>query len=419
MAKDMGVQRKQVRVGLSRARKIVLSILSVAALGMAFLLVGNRLLVLVTGGNLGEFLRGEKYDKALPPVAVGDLQAVLDKDIAGALKNGELASSTGAGVSVAVVEHGVSRIFSYGAAKPDSIYEIGSITKTFTGLVLSQMVEQGTVRFDDPVRELLPSGLVPKPDGGEITLLSLATQHSGLPYMPDNFHPADPANPGADYRPADLYAFLAKHTVAKPAQTEYLYSNLGFGLLGQALSNRAGVPYSALLEQEVTGPLGMRDTVISLSPEQEARFIPGHNSDHQPAHAWDWDALAGCGAIRSTAPDMLMYLQANLHPENLNLTAGSSAAATLPTALIQSHQLRADGEGGRIALAWRYQPATGDYLHPGGTGGYSAYALFNPKGDFAVVVLSNTAESSPTFADRLGQHIRQRLTGERATSLAN
>ena len=94
-----------------------------------------------------------------------------------------------------------------------------------------------------------------------------------------------------------------------PTQTEYVYSNLGFGLLGQALSNRAGVPYSALLEQEVTGPLGMKDAVISLSPEQQARFIAGHNSAHQPAHAWNFDALAGLGAIRSSAPDMLMYLQ--------------------------------------------------------------------------------------------------------------
>jgi len=419
MAKDMRVQGKPVLVGFARARKILLSILSVVVFGTAFLLIGNRVLVRATGGNLGELIRGEKYDKALPPVAVVDLKAVLDKDIAGALKSGELAPSTGAGVSVAVVQRGVTRIFSYGTAKPDSIYEIGSITKTFTGLVLSQMVEQGTVRFDDPVRELLPSGLVPKPEGGEITLVSLATQHSGLPRLPDNFHPANPADPYADYRPADLYAFLANHTVAMPAHTEYLYSNLGFGLLGQALSNRAGVPYPVLLEQEVTGPLGLKDTVVSLSPEQQARLLAGHNSNHQPAHGWNFDALAGLGAIRSSAPDMLMYLQANLHPESLNLTTGSSATATLPTALIQSHQLRADGEGGRIALGWRYQPSSGDYWHPGGTGGYSAYALFNPKGDFAVVVLSNTAESSPTFADRLGQHIRQRLAGERATSLAN
>ena len=222
---------------------------------MALLFVANFFAVYAGYGNLGGLLRGN--DKALPPVAVSDLQAVLDKDIAAALKSGELAPSTGAGVSIAVVEHGVTRIFSYGAAKPDSIYEIGSIAKTFTGLVLSQMVEEGEVRLDEPVRELLPASTVGKPDGSEITLVDLATQHSGLPRTPDNLHPADPANPFADYRPADLYAYVAKHTVAKPAQAEFLYSNLGFGLLGQAFSNRAGVPYAVLLEQEVTGPLGL------------------------------------------------------------------------------------------------------------------------------------------------------------------
>ena len=119
---------------------------------------------------------------------------------------------------------------------------------------------------------------------------------------------------------------------------------------------------------------------------------------------------------------MLMYLQANLHPDRLNLATGSSAAATLPAALIQSHQIRAaDGPDGRISLAWRFQPATGDYWHKGGTGGYSSSAFFNPKGDFAVIVLSNTAPTRTfsSFADRLGQHIRQRLAGDRAISLAN
>jgi CubicO group peptidase (beta-lactamase class C family) len=320
-----------------------------------------------------------------------------------------------------VVEHGVTRIFSYGAAKPDSIYEIGSITKTFTGLVLSQMVEQGEVRLDEPVRELLPAGTVGKPDGSEITLLDLATHHSGLPRMPDNVHPADPANPFADYRPADLYAYLARHTVAKPAPTEFLYSNLGFGLLGQALSNRAAEPYAVLLEQEVAGPLGLKDTAVSLSPEQQARFIPGHSSDHRPARAWDSDALEGAGAIRSSAPDMLRYLQANLHPDDLNLAAGPSGA-TLAAALIQSHQLRGDRPGGRIALAWFFSPETGDYSHEGETPGYSSYAFFNPKGDFAAVVLSNTGANLRTessFADRLAQHIEQRLTGKSAISLAN
>ncbi|MGC2299472.1 MAG: serine hydrolase, partial [Acidobacteriaceae bacterium] len=246
-----------------------------------------------------------KYDPAMAPVDADGLQAVLDRDFAGALKSGELAPSTGGGVSIAVVEHGVRRVFSYGAAKPDSIFEIGSITKTFTGLILSQMVEQGKVKFDEPVRGLLPPGTVEKPAGAEITLLDLATQHSGLPRMPDNFKPVDGENPYADYHAADLYAYLAKHGVAKPDKTEFLYSNLGFGLLGQALSVRAAKPYPALLQEEVLGPLGMRDTSIALTAAQQARFIPGHTADHKPAHAWDLDAFAGAGAIRSTAPDML------------------------------------------------------------------------------------------------------------------
>ena len=289
------------------------------------------------------------YDQATAPVAVTDIQSVLDSDLAEALKSGQLAPSTGAGVSIAVLQHGVTRVFSYGAAKPDSIFEIGSITKTFTGLMLAQMAEQGKVKLEDPVRELLPPGTVDKPSGNEITLLDLATQYSGLPRMPGNFHPANPANPYADYSHANLYAFMAKQTVAKPAHTDFLYSNLGFGLLGQALSNRAGMLYSALLEQEIAGPLGLKDTVVSLSPDQKARFIPGHDSDHHPAQAWDLDAFAGAGAIRSTASDMLTYLEANLHPENLKLTADSPAAASLRAAIIQSHQLRADAPGGRIA----------------------------------------------------------------------
>lgn len=379
---------------------------------------GSSLPLNFTRQSIAQTAKPISYDPALAPVAAADLQSVLDKDLAEVLKSEELAPTTGAGVSIAVVEHGVRRIFSYGTAKPDSIFEIGSVTKTFTGLLLSQLVEQNKVKFDEPVRELLPPGTVAKPAGDEITLLDLATQHSGLPRMPDNFKPADLDNPYADYRAANLYEFLAKQGVAKPAKTDFVYSNLGFGLLGQALAVRSGLSYPVLLKNEITDPLELKDTTVSLSPEQLARFIPGHDGKHHPAHAWDLDALAGAGAIRSTAGDMLTYLQANLHPENLKSVAGSSAAATISAALIQSHQLRADvGPGTRIALAWLYEAETGSYWHNGGTGGYSSYASFNPKGDYAVVVLLNTAPNG--FTDRLGQHISQRLAGKPAISLAS
>ncbi|MDQ2776001.1 MAG: serine hydrolase, partial [Acidobacteriota bacterium] len=287
-----------------------------------------------------------KYEDALPAVPAAELKGVLDKDLAAALHEGPLAPSTGGGLAIGVVQHGTRRILVYGPVKEDSIFEIGSITKTFTGLMLAQMALQNKVKLDEPVRELLPPGTVGKPAGAEITLVDLATQHSGLPRMPDNFHPADPQDPYADYGPADLYEFLKKYGVAKPTDTGFNYSNLGLGLLGQALADRAGTSYPTLLRSEVTGPLELNDTAVALSPEQEKRFAQGHSGTHQPAHAWKLDALAGAGAIRSTASDMLTYLEANLHPDTVKTAAptkgAESPSETLVAALKMSHELRAE-----------------------------------------------------------------------------
>ncbi len=360
------------------------------------------------------------YAEAMPPVPLEQLRAVLDKDFAEALKSGAMAPGTHVGVTIGVVDHGKRQVFSYGVAKDNSIFEIGSITKTFTGLILSQMVEQGKVKFDEPVRELLPAGTVDKPAGNEITLLDLATQHSGLPRMPDNFKPADKKNPYADYTAADMYAFLKKQGVAKPEKTDFLYSNLGFGLLGQALSDRAGVPYPQLLHDEVTAPLGMTDTTVALSAEQQARFIAGYDGHHRPAHAWDLVAFAGAGAIRSTAADMLTYLEANLDPDKLPVSATATPdGKTLAAALTQSHELHADAMAGlRIALAWLYAPDSGNYWHSGATGGYTSWAFFKPKADYAAVVLVNMSIGrTGSLADLIGEHITQRLAGKPAINI--
>lgn len=359
-----------------------------------------------------------KYDDAMAPVSLNQLKAVLDRDLAEALQHGALSPETGGGVVIGVIEHGARQIFVYGDAKQNSIFEIGSISKTFTGLILAQMVEQHKVTFEEPVRELLPPGTVNKPELPEITLLDLATQHSGLPRMPDNFHPANPEDPYADYGARNLYEFIAKHGVLKPANAGFAYSNLGMGLLGQALSNRAGTSYPNLLKTEVTAPLGMSDTVVDLSREQEARFETGHTAEHRPAHPWKLDALAGAGAIRSTASDMLTYLEAELNPPAAK-HSGGPAGATIGNALQLSQELRADvAPGMKIALAWLYEEATGNYWHNGGTGGFSSYAFFNPKQDYAAVVLFNTTiGKNGSYADRLGEHISERLSGKRAISL--
>jgi serine-type D-Ala-D-Ala carboxypeptidase/endopeptidase len=357
------------------------------------------------------------YDQAIAPVNAADMESVLRRDLEQALKDGDLAPATSAGVSIGIFRKGVRRVFVYGGAKKDSIFEIGSITKTFTGLILAQMVQQDQVRLDEPIRELLPVGTVAKPEGPEITPLDLITQHSGLPRMPDNFKPADPANPYAEYAVPDLFKYVAQHGVKKPADAGFLYSNVGVGLLGQALANRAGVSYAELLRKEVTDPLVMNDTSISLSESQEHRFIPGHLSNHQPAHAWDLNALAGAGGVRSTAADMMKYLEAQLHPEKIILS-NSPNTRTLPAAIFQSHKLQADAEpGSKIAFAWMFNSKFA-YWHNGATGGYSSIAFFNPHEDFAVIVLLNTAISKRrAFEEMIAEHITERFMGRPAVSL--
>jgi CubicO group peptidase (beta-lactamase class C family) len=370
------------------------------------------------GATLPLSLSQQSFDPALPPVDAAGVQGTLDRDLGEALAGGSFAPQTGAGIAIGVVTKGRRNVFSYGTARNDSLFEIGSITKTFTGLLLAQMVQQDKVKLDEPVRELLPPGTVAKPAGREITLLDLVTQHSGLPRMPNNFKPADINNPYADYRAADLYEFIRRLGVARPEDARFVYSNLGLGLLGQALSNRAGVSYAKLLEEQITGPLGLKDTVLVPSPQQQARFIQGYSADYRPVRSWELDALAGAGAIRSTADDMLTYLEAQLHPEKLRLSTGP-AADSLSKAIALTHELRSDaGPGARIGFAWIYQEAGKAYWHNGATGGYSSFALFDPEEDLAYVVLVNrTIGSSGSAADLLGTHIRQRLAGKPAVTL--
>jgi D-alanyl-D-alanine-carboxypeptidase/D-alanyl-D-alanine-endopeptidase len=362
---------------------------------------------------------GTSYDTALPPVGASDLESVLAKDLVNALRSGDLATSTGQGVSIGVYSHGVSRVFSLGAAKADSIFEIGSLTKPFTGLLLAQMAAQHKVRLDDPVRELLSAGSVEKPQSAEITLLDLASQQSGLPAMPDNISVANMDQPYADYHLADLRAYLKKHGVATLSRKPSNFSTLGFGLLGEGLAMHTGASYAQLIQDEITAPLAMRDTVFVLAGQQQARFLPGHDEFHRPAQAWNSDALAPAIGLRSTAQDMLAFLVANLHPEQIKPDKSDPASTTLRDAIRQSRQLRAElSPGMHIALGWLYQDETGNYWHNGATAAYSAYAFFNPKEDLAAVVLFNGSPGvNGSFVENLGRHVYQRLAGKPALSL--
>lgn len=311
-----------------------------------------------------------------------------------------------AGLVVALVD-AHTRIVAYGrgaAGAPldaHSVFEVGSVTKTFTAAALASMAADGTVRLDQPVAELLPRGTaMPSRDGRPIRLVDLATQTSGLPRLPDNFAPRDPADPYADYDGARLLAFLARYQLPSAPGGAYEYSNLGAGLLGYALAARAGTSYEQLVASRVLRPLGMTETAVTLGPALRARLAPGHDATGAEVKGWTFDALASAGALRSTAADMARYVAAHI-------AAPPATVPALAAALAATHVKRA--ETGvpdlGIGLAWHVATpsagqARGDTLvwHNGQTGGYASFVGFSPARGVGVVVLSNTARSVDDLA---------------------
>jgi D-alanyl-D-alanine-carboxypeptidase/D-alanyl-D-alanine-endopeptidase len=308
-------------------------------------------------------------------------------------------------IVVGVVDASGPRYFGYGKMAVDggapvterTIYEIGSITKVFTGVVLADMALQGEVALDDPVQRYLPDSVrVPGTDSQPITLRLLSAQRSGLPRMPTNFAPRDASNPYADYDAARLYAFLDSYTLTRAAGAAYEYSNVGVGLLGLALTRRAGTTYEDLVRRRILAPLGMTSTMVTLT--DAARTCLAHGSaDGRPAANWDLDALAGAGALRSTAADMTTFLAAAMGLRRTPLDAAFRLAAEPqfdagPDAMM------------RIGLGWHVRQGAGGtriVWHNGGTGGYHSWAGYDPVRRLATVVLTNSTEN----IDDIGLHL--------------
>jgi D-alanyl-D-alanine-carboxypeptidase/D-alanyl-D-alanine-endopeptidase len=325
------------------------------------------------------------------PKSEADIIALLDKCVA--------QQKRAPGIVVGIISDKGAKVFAKGAcenghAAPvdgDTVFEIGSVTKVFTALLLQEMVDSGEVTLDDPINKYLPPTVkTPSRNGREITLVDLATQTSGLPRMPDNFNPKDPNNPYADYTVGQLYDFLSRYQLKRDIGGQYEYSNLGAGLLGHVLALRAGTNYEALVTRRICDPLRMNSTRITLTPELKSRLAPGHDAGGSTVENWDLGTLAGAGGLRSTVNDMLKFLAANI-----GLTSTSLSNAML--AAQQPHH--AIGSGRQIGLIWQIQKDSGTVWHNGGTGGYHSYIGFTKDRRRAVVVLANSAND----IDDLGQ----------------
>jgi len=349
---------------------------------------------------------GAQPMEAAGPAAPVASSAPSDAEIRQLLINRIDVQKQSVGIVIGVIEPQGRRVVAYGSLETgdtrpldgDTLFEIGSITKVFTALLAADMAQRGEITLDAPIAHYLPPEVkVPERHGQRITAVDLATHTSGLPRMPGNFRPKDPANPYVDYSTEQLYAFLSSYELIRDIGVKFEYSNLGFGLLGQALAHRAGTDYATLVERRICGPLGMPSTRITLSPDMRRRLAAGHNADLVTVPAWDIPVLAGAGALRSSANDLLLFLAANLGYTDTPLAPAMQA--------LRAVKRPGDQPFVDAGLGWIIDTRGGNEIiwKNGGTGGYRTFIGYAPRSRIGIVALSNT--SSKAGVDDLGLHL--------------
>jgi len=323
----------------------------------------------------------------------------LDKQAVG------LAAVLVEGDKVRILTHGAMGVEKSEPITPDTLFEIGSITKTFTALLLADMVVKGEVKLDDPVEKWLPQGLglrgglkLRDHTGAPIRLIDLATHRSGLPRLPDNMPYGTRADPYVDYREQQLLIYLKDREAfveidggktTKKRDEAYAYSNLGYGLLGYVLGRAANTSYAELLQQRIITPLGLNATYLDIPRGALSIYSNGHYLDRDATlkthKHWRFDVLAPCGALIMSARDMGRYAQA----------ASGAVDTSLKAAFAFAQKKYGDGmsQMNPQGLAWILAPLNGRTLfsHDGMTGGFTSSLWVDPERKAAVAVLSNAA----------------------------
>ncbi len=334
-------------------------------------------------GGVGAALAGD-CENGIPADVQTSIQARVD-------------SGTNMGIAMGIVTACGTSFYAYGTMTDsgeapvgkDTLFEIGSATKPFTAILLADAVERGDLSLDDTIDAYLPPSVVPPTQNGySIRFRHLATHTSGLPPLPENLDPADWDNPYADYTVEQLYDFISGNELH--GMGAYVYSNLGMGLLGHLLELEYGESYEALVVERIADVIGMPDTRVTLSEEQQVRVATGYR-DGQAYPIWQNPTLAGAGCLLSTVRDLIQFVSANL--------------GLIQTPLYDAMQLtqRVFLPGAMpVGLAWHMRNINGKTIieHHGATGGCWSYVGFVLEDQVGVVVLTNTYAD----VDDLGIH---------------
>jgi len=306
------------------------------------------------------------------------------------------------GLSIGILKDGKSFFYGYGETgrgnkqipNEHTIFEMGSLSKTFTSILLASAVQSGKMSLADPINKYLPDSIPALQfEGKAITLQTLANHSSGIPRMPSNFYSSNSLNPYKDYAQKDLFEFYKNFKPYRRPGEKYEYSNLAVGTLGVILENVYHATYESLVLNLICLPLHMSETREFLQAEDSARFAKGYNEDGGFSPPWDFKALQAAGSLRSTSSDLIKYARANL----------GEAPGKLNKAIQLTHSIGfTDGEN-KLGLAWHYiKPGKEEVLfHNGQTGAYHSYFAVNLDKKFAVVILSNSARGTEELGNQL------------------
>jgi serine-type D-Ala-D-Ala carboxypeptidase/endopeptidase len=274
----------------------------------------------------------------------------------------------------------------------NTVYEIGSITKVFTGILLAEAVNAGKAQFDDPIQNYLPAGIQsPTYNGIPITLVNLATHHAALPRDLDS-----------DNIP-DMYAWLNTYQLASAPGSKYSYSNLGYSLLGDILARLYGNDFGTLEYEAISQPLGLMDTRETLTSDQQNRLAQGYTADGAlAAYFPDSGAMSSAGYLHSTLNDMTRFLIENMQPNSTPLASSIN--------LTQLNITDGQEPGSGTGLGWeieRPNTPTERIYKGGGTSGFTTYISFAKDGSSGFVLLTNGQYVNylvPTMLQLLGEN---------------
>ena len=281
------------------------------------------------------------------------------------------------GITLGLYHEGMSYIQVVGNdVTSGSCFEIGSITKLFTIELIRLLIKKRTISWDDPVTLFLPERLKTGDRQGrnanQITFLDLASHKSGLPIHPPEMKFLDGSNPFGDYSKSDLEIYLLGNPLLKAANTEYIYSNLGFAIIGYALECATGRSYSDLLYSELLRPRGLHDTQLALVNGVPVNTVQGHSQSGRRASGWTQDAYAPAGALCSTASDLLTWIRDLVEGQESDVESWDRAA-----------------HSGQTNLGWALDPSGKWHCREGLTGGFSSSISISTTGRTGLVLLSN------------------------------